>query len=179
MVQGALKSMTLDDVIVRLTLTINKVSQAFYLLLDHFVWISKVGVLKTNAKKWAKLSARFWLVGLICSIVRDIHDMRLVVTRELRKKSSLKKRGDSPHIQTNNNFSDVNSESVQGSVYKVASENVPLLLDFLKNMLDILLPLTILGYVKMSPGSQGLIGTITSFIGILTTWNSSLKITPS
>ena len=75
MIMGAWKSQNVPDILIRLTLTIAKLNQAMYLLLDHYVWLVKVGLLKGDSKKLAKTAAKFWLVTITASLIRNLYDI--------------------------------------------------------------------------------------------------------
>lgn len=55
-------------------------------------------------------------------------------------------------------------------------KNQPLLLDTVKNVADIFLPLSSLGYINLSPGIQGLLGLISSLLSLMCVWDSTLKL---
>ena len=43
----------------------------------------------------------------------------------------------------------------------------PILLDFVKNFCDLWIPLNSLGFIKLSPGTVGFLGTLSSLLAIL------------
>lgn len=170
MMQGALKSFYIEDTIYRLTLTISKLNQACYLLADHIIWAGKVGLVKTNTKKWAKVSARFWLVTIICCLIRNVYDILSVITAS--KRAADKKKvymSDSTGAKENSS----------GLIAKCLDHHKPMVLDITKNVSDLFLPLSSLGYIKTSTGFQGLMGIIGSVVGILVVWNPRLKQSPA
>ena len=163
MVQGAIKSFYLQDSLLRLTLTLSKLNQACYLFVDHLIWAGKVGLVETNTKKWARVSARFWLVTIICNLVRNVYDIcRLMNIYTLRKKKK-----------------DEEKDRRPSSVGTCLSENKPIVADVIKNVSDLMLPLSSLGYIKTSVGFQGVMGILGSLVGVLVVWNPSLKQSPA
>lgn len=58
-------------------------------------------------------------------------------------------------------------------------ENKALILDLIKNLADLVLPLEALEYVNASPGVQGLLGTVSSAVGVITAWDPLLRLVPS
>jgi len=55
----------------------------------------------------------------------------------------------------------------------------PVVIDTLKNVTDLFLPLATLGYVQTSDGFQGLMGMISSYMSLLAVWNPAFKLSPS
>ena len=58
-------------------------------------------------------------------------------------------------------------------------DNIPVWMDTIRNSSDVWLPMASLNYISISPGTQGVLGVISSIVGMLTVWNSSLKLVPS
>ncbi|KAK3602511.1 hypothetical protein CHS0354_029324 [Potamilus streckersoni] len=176
--QGALKTIHLEDYVLRMTLTLSKINQAFYLLIDHFIWAHNVGVVKLNKQKWTDLSARFYIATLILNLVRDIYDIFCVICQEVKIYQARIKR--SQYVNGDSNHSMVTQNQTKGKVVlRVFNENKPLFLDFIKNAADIPIPACTLGYLKLSQQTEGLLGVISSVIGVATVWNPLLKLVPS
>ena len=55
----------------------------------------------------------------------------------------------------------------------VSSQNVPLVLDLVRDVLDITIPASSLEYVRLESGTVGLAGAITSLIGAYQNWPSN------
>lgn len=173
---SALKTIHLSDNILRLTITLSKVNQALFLLFDHIVWAHSIGLIKADKKKWTELAARFWLVSLMLNIVRDCYEMNLVINRECQGMPRNRCRymnGDAKYQEKNKML--ITNTTV---VKRYIGENKPVVMDLMKNVCDLVLPLNSLGYINASPGLQGLLGTISSFIGIVTVWNPLLRLVP-
>ena len=166
MVQGAVKSMQLEDIFYRLTLTLSKLTQACYLFVDHILWVGKVGLVNTNTKKWAKASARFWLITIIFNLIRNMYDVVLIAGwarwEVVKRKTS-------------------SSSKVSEAIYPWTSlaANKPVVLDIVKNVCDLFLPLSSLGYIQTSVGFQGVMGIISSLVGVMVVWKPVLKLVPS
>jgi len=155
---GALKTIHLPDPTVRSTLTLSKIGQSLFLLTDHILWIGRVGLLRVDKAKWTKQSNQFWLLSIVFALLRDLYELWVAFDCESKIKS--RKPRHSPIINCFRNHKDV-------------------ALDTLKNGCDLWLPATTLGYTKLSPGMVGLLGVISSFVGILTVIDATLKLTPS
>ena len=95
------------DIVLRVTITLSRISNAMFLLCDHFIWLHRAKVINVDVDGWNELSNRWWLYGDIMNLARDIY--------EVRKEGSF------------------------------LLENKPLLVDLVKNLADIVLPLAALG----------------------------------
>lgn len=173
--QGALKSIHQKDIVLRLTITLSKINQAFYLLFDHLLWFNSVRAIKVDRQYWSEVSARFYLATLILNTLRDFYGIWLVTkqeldTRKARASSSSYKNGDT-------NFKSVSRR--QSTVLEIMQQNIPLILDTTKNLFDLPIPLCTLKYLKISPSKQGVYGIISSFVALATVWNPNLKLVPS
>lgn len=173
--QGALKSMHLKDVVLRLMITLSKINQAFYLLFDHFLWFGNVGAITINKQYWSEVSSRFYLATLLLNCFRDFYGIWCVIkaemgTRKARLSSSTYRNGDS-------NYTSVNRR--QSTVLQVVAQNIPLILDTIKNVFDLPIPMSTLKFVHVSPTKQGIFGLISSAVAIATVWNPDLKVVPS
>ncbi|GFR80715.1 peroxisomal membrane protein 11B-like [Elysia marginata] len=176
---GALRSIHLADNVLRLTITLSKLNQSVYLLFDHMVWAGRVGLAVIDKDKWGKLSARFWMVTIILNIIRDIYEILGIIYSEIKQRDakmsrSQYKNGVAEHKQLSRP-----SMSNRQLLLKCIVENPPAFLDLARNICDAVLPLEALGYIKASPGIQGLTGTVSSVLGIASTWNPLLRLVPS
>ncbi|XP_060554234.1 peroxisomal membrane protein 11B-like [Ruditapes philippinarum] len=172
--QGALKSIHIKDTVLRLTLTLSKINQAFYLLFDHILWFNSVGAIKVDREYWGKISARFYLATLLLNSIRDLYGIYCVIQEELtvRKKlsSSRYKNGDT-------NYQSLNRRPA--TMLEITQQNIPLVLDTVKNFFDLPIPLCTLKYMQLSATKQGIFGLISSVVAVATVWNPNLKIVPS
>jgi len=174
MVQGAWRSSSLPNTILRHTLTLSKLNQACYLLLDHLVWLGKIGLVKADVKKWGLLQAKFWLVTLMLNLFRDLYDISNLICRAMLQQKKV-------HIEINHNEAvrcDVRKSKV-AAFTRCVRENAPLTLDIAKNLLDLVLPLSILEYIQTTPATQGLAGTLSSLLAITVLFKPALKMSPS
>ena len=165
MVQSAMKSMTVSDILLRTCLVCAKLTQACYLLVDHYVWMGKTGLITVDSKVWGPRAARFWLITIIFNLIRDLYDIATVIDNEQRRQRRQK---------------GSNSPTGSSSTVLIALlNNKPLMVDVTKNVTDLFLPLAILNLVQVSGGFEGLMGMISSIMGILPVWNTQYKLSPS
>ena len=174
-IQGALKSLHLKDVVLRLTITLSKINQAFYLLFDHFLWFNNVGAIKLNKQYWSEMSSRFYLATLLLNLVRDFYGVWNLLVEELNKSATRKK--NSPYINGDTNYRTIPSR--ERKLLHVIEENRTLFLETVKNLFDLSIPMSTLGYIKLSPRTQGILGLLSSAIAAATVWNPALKLVPS
>ena len=164
MLQSSLKAMHISDILYRFTISFARLNQALYLLYDHLVWLSRVGLIKDEKKKYTNTSYRFWLVSLIFNLVRNIYDIyKIYSTKTERNQSREGSCSRSPK---------------QGGFANYVLENKPVFLDTVKNAADLTIPMGNLGYMNIPAGVQGLMGVLSSLIGMATIWNSNLKLVP-
>ncbi|CAH1797467.1 unnamed protein product [Owenia fusiformis] len=174
--QGALKTLHLDDIALRATISLAKINQSLYLLLDHVIWLARVGLIDIDKKYWGKTSAKFWMTQIILNLTRNLYDICSAVSNELYKRNKSKRsRGD----KNGDIEASINPAPKQTPLLlKVIGDNKPVFLDSAKNVADVWLPMSVLGHVNISPGTQGMLGVISSCIAILVTWNPTLKLVP-
>jgi peroxin-11B len=159
MFQGAVKSLSVQDFLHKLCLVIAKTSQGAYLLLDNYIWFGKQGLINVDTKKYGPRAAAFWLVTLFFSLIRNVYDILNILENESRRR----KRGE-----------------VGGNWMDCAGRHKPIIVDTVKNITDLFLPLSILQYINTSTGFQGLMGMISSIMGILVTWDpAKYKLSPA
>lgn len=174
LLQGALRSMQLDNLVLKLTLTLSKVNQAAYLAVDHLIWAGKIGLAETNTKKWARVSARFWLVTITFNLVRNLYDLYVITLKYL----ALQRRRAKQRLSGGSSYGPREREGER--VWKTClAENKPVVIDVIKNVCDVTLPLSGLGYLNTSAGFQGIMGIISSIMGVVVVWDPTLKLVPA
>lgn len=174
-IQGALKSIHLKDDVLRLTLTLSKINQACYLLFDHFLWFHNVGAVNIDKQFWSEVSSRFYLATLVLNLMRDFYEIYCTVSRELRVRD--KQDSSSEYRNGDSNYRTVTRR--RATVVELLDQNKPLLIDTVKNLFDLAIPLSTLKLLDLSPTKQGLYGIISSFLAAVTVWDSKLKLVPS
>ncbi|XP_015605281.1 peroxisomal membrane protein 11B isoform X2 [Cephus cinctus] len=164
---SALKIMKYPDLIVRVTLTMSKISNALFLLADHIIWIGRAGVFQVNIEKWSNVANRYWLMTIIMNLVRDVYEIVQIIER----KSMSSRNRTSLTLQNN---------ILQQCYYILRVEDhKDVLVDFVKNGCDLFIPLTALGYTRLSPGVIGLLGFISSAVGLYSLVYPMTKLSPS
>ncbi|KAL1110451.1 hypothetical protein AAG570_007982 [Ranatra chinensis] len=156
---GALKTIDYPDYVVSITCTMSKIAYAMFLLCDHILWIGRVGVMDVNIEKWSVTANKYWLYTVIINLVRDYY--------ELNKLMSMCRADGTPLLT-----------SVKKTI-RLLGQNRDVLVDTIKNLCDVFIPLASLSYVKVSPGTVGLLGIISSVAGIVSLMDPLARLSPS
>ncbi|XP_012527836.1 peroxisomal membrane protein 11B [Monomorium pharaonis] len=150
----ALKIIKYPDPMVRITLIMAKMANALYLLADHLIWIGRVGIVRVDLEKWNKVANKYWLLTIIMSLTRDIYEILKISKHE---KNAFKQR----------------------YTLSCLKNHKEIMMDTVKNVCDLFIPLTVLGVTKCTPGTIGLLGIISSLIGLYTIIDPLYKLSPS
>lgn len=78
---SSLSTVSHPDIVIRLTVTLSRIANAMFLFCDHLIWLTRVGIIRTDAAKWNELSNRCWLYSAILNLARDLHEVRRLVER--------------------------------------------------------------------------------------------------
>ena len=136
----ALYSSTLSirhpDLVIRLTVTLSRIASAMFLFGDHLVWLHNSALIDVNLAKWSQFSNKCWLYSLIFNLSRNIYEMqRILGCYHL-----------TTHIKT---MPQISLQGVVEAYYPIATyvlrEHKNAVLDLVKNMTDVILPLSALG----------------------------------
>lgn len=159
---SALSTINNPDIIIRITLTISKITNALYLFADHITWIGRAGVFNVNLEKWNTIGNKYWLLTIIINITRDIYEILQIIenNNKLKKKLINKK------------------QLIYHNIYDIKNHK-DVLFDTIKNICDLFIPLNSLGYTKLSPGMIGLLGFSSSAIGLYCMIDPITKLTPA
>lgn len=165
---AARKALHATDSFVRVVVPLSKIASGLYLFCDHFVWIARMKLGSLDEKRWSRFSARFWLLSLILCLARDVYEFICMFAAESRR---LK--------QNSKSLLPSSRPSPLGTCISVLVHHQPLILDTVKNSADIFIPLDNLQYLKLPAGVIGLLGTLSSVIGLYTVWNETMKLKQS
>ena len=161
------------------------INQTGYLILDNLAWLHQIGVIKL--KKYEKInecSNKFWLASSIFYVARDLYE----ILNEIETNIDKKRQAQSKRLPSFSNEHKKCNKKLQAAkrvLYVLLSHlrllfinNPNLMLDTIKNVTDLFLPLASLNYIKLSPGTQGALGLVSSLISLLTVWDSKYKLNP-
>jgi peroxin-11B len=173
---GALKSIHHSDAWIAFTLTINKISSSIFLLTDHILWLSRSGLLKNvDTTKWQQRSNKFWVLSLIMGIVRDVYE----INRAVASFSTYKSLSSCIAVSLTSIRSSRDVSICATSLVDFLIKYRHLTIDTVKNCCDLFIPLTSMGYVKLSPRVIGLLGVCSSLAGLIVVLHpKTCKLTP-
>ena len=156
--KAARKSIHLLDPVLRPLLTLLYINQGVYLILDHYLWLGKVGLAKVD-KKWEFTSARFFLFSIDLSIARDLYLLHQTLVRLHPKQCD----------------SDEDLGLSLSLLVDTCRHNPAATLDLVRNLFDLTLPAAKLGFIPTHDGVQGFCGLVSSLIGAYQLANPHLK----
>lgn len=163
--------MHIEDPVLRVTLTSSKLAHALFLYADHMVWLSKSGFLKTDSDGWNRTANRFWLLSIIANLARDFYEIYHIL--EANKSTFLR-----PSELVNRSVRLELNESIKHlSTLVYCHKDV--FIDTLKNSCDLFIPLTSLGFTKLSPSAVGTLGALSSLAALVTIIKPITKLVPA
>ncbi|KAJ3936340.1 MAG: peroxisomal biogenesis factor 11 [Lentinula lateritia] len=140
-----------------------------YLSFDALVWVNAVKFYSFSTEtsnKISKLSNRFWLAGILLSIVNGALKSVRLAKEERRSKRSKALGGEK----------DVSQEAEQemrlSTIIAVPSSRDATRYQLVIDLLDLWIPATALGISSMNDGVLGIFGLITSVMAGYTQWQS-------
>ena len=173
------------------------------MFLDHVVCLDKLGLLPQkmiDAPKWDLLSTKFWLYSILLGLIRDVYDIMRIYKEEFRVKfRSVRANKEKFIVEGTSAQIAGTSATVSKFSYKVHSNSNSLVryldqakalsrcihdhadvaVDTIKNLLDIFIPLNSLGFVKLSPGTIGALGAVSTIVSAVPQLNPMVKMVPS
>ncbi|XP_017336601.1 peroxisomal membrane protein 11B isoform X2 [Ictalurus punctatus] len=184
--EAAKRAIHLSDCVLRLCITVSHLNRAMYFACDNLLWAGKAGLLpRLDQNKWSQRSFRYYLFALILNLSRDLYEMYGLMERERRSTSA------KAHLSgavENGEFPSATSSCASVFAARlrrqlcllaaVLRSNPPLLLDTLKNLCDVFIPLDKLGLYATGPGFVGACGLTSSVLSILTVLYPWLKLKP-
>nr|CAD7195305.1 unnamed protein product [Timema douglasi]CAD7574387.1 unnamed protein product [Timema californicum] len=172
---GAFLTVHYEDVTVRITCTLSKIANALFLLADHVLWIGRTGLVSINSDKWNKVANKYWLYSITMNLVRDIYEIWRIVERENIKF------GGHGWRRTCLIDSSTSRKSLSLSLRAMnfAQDHKDVFVDTVKNGCDLLIPMAALGYMRLSPGTVGLLGIISSLAAIVSLVDPLARLQPS
>ncbi|CAH0713214.1 unnamed protein product, partial [Brenthis ino] len=168
----ALNTMNIEDTFLRLSLTVSKIAHALYLYADHIVWLTKSGFLKTDSDNWNRTANKFWLLSIIANLARDLYEILHIL--ELNRNMFLQ-----PSGLLNNSIKQFNLQTSMKHCYTIMNCHKDIFIDTLKNSCDLFIPLTALGFTRLSPSAIGALGAVSSVAALVTMVQPITKLVPA
>ncbi|XP_028678995.1 peroxisomal membrane protein 11A isoform X2 [Erpetoichthys calabaricus] len=177
---GVQKALQLPNPEVRLLLVASCLVRTLYIICDNLLWARSIRVINSiNKEKWSLLATQFYFISLIMGLVRDIYELYQAMKQDARGQQLQKKIGQ--HISEGPDVACVGVFRLEHFLillYHSLKKNPPLLLDSVKNVCDLFIPMDRLGIYKTNSGVVGMCGLASSLFGILTMLKPSLRLSP-
>lgn len=177
MLYGAFSSIHYPDVTVRITCTLSKIANALFLLADHILWIGRIGLINVNSEKWVKVANKYWLCSITMNLVRDVYEIWCILEREGRRLGIPP--GESLHRTCLADGFSHKTVPLNLRAVTFVEEHKDVVVDTVKNGCDVMIPLTALGYMRLSPGAVGLLGVVSSVAAIISLIDPLARLTPA
>ncbi|RUS90076.1 hypothetical protein EGW08_002189 [Elysia chlorotica] len=154
----AVDALSIPDTATMLLAFTSHSMKGIWLLMDHFLWFGKVGVLKLDLPFWTQWSLRAWLISMATATISGM----LKIQRADNKLAKYQKE----------NGQDAKIPGPLKAEMRLSR------LNFWRDLCDLFIPMGGLGYA--SPGFTALCGFISSLIGFHQEWERHIKpYTPS
>ncbi|KAI9850532.1 MAG: Peroxisomal membrane protein PMP27 [Thelocarpon superellum] len=142
------------DPVLRYTAVGRQLGYAMYLSFDAITYLDSAGIRPSESiKRLQKEAYKAWLAGLLCSTVSGVYTLYRLRQRDL----SIDKKDGEGVVESK----------------KIARERAATNMQLVSDLCDITIPGSALGYVNLDDGLVGIAGTISSLIGVYTTWKKT------
>lgn len=173
---ASLKTIHNPNVTLRLTLTLSKLSQALFLYADHIVWLARSGLFKdVNVTAWNERANKYWLLSIVMNLCRDVYELCKIIEQTQIGRADVKRTLVSACSVRNGQ--ELMAASLRTYASLIAHRAV--VVDTVKNVCDLFIPLTGLGYTRLSPRTIGVLGVISSVAGLIAVVQPTAKMVPS
>ena len=152
---GALKSTSVRDPYIRSCIILSRLSRACYFTYDTINWFMKSGLVNGDAKKLSLRSASFWFGAVFMCILRDLYELKKYLDQHKEK-----------HQQ--------NIDALM-----LVMNNLPVIVDLIKNLFDLVIALSLWDKVSVSDGVVGVAGMVSSSAGLLEIFCPCYRLIPS
>lgn len=154
------------DVTIRFTLSLSKISNSLFLLCDHVLWLGRTGICEIETDKWTRLASKYWLYSITMNLIRDFYEISRIIKIE----------NDLICPQRCRTLNELFLAIGRG--FDRIQTHKDVMCDVVKNSCDFFIPLTALGYTKLSPSVIGALGVVSSIAGLVAVLDSKCKLTP-
>lgn len=155
------------DLTIRFTLSLSKISSSLFLLCDHVLWLNRSGMCEIQSEKWVRLASKYWLYSITMNLIRDFYEISKIISDEnhlICPRDGCK--------TLNDLFLSAGRALVRVQSHK------DVMIDTVKNCCDFFIPMTALGYTKLSPSVVGALGVVSSLAGLIVILNPKCKLSP-
>ncbi|XP_077423707.1 peroxisomal membrane protein 11A [Vanacampus margaritifer] len=179
-IEAAKRSAQLSERAICLCLTAANVSRALYFACDNVLWAAGVGLLPSVRKeRWNVNASRCHLLSLVMSLTRDVYVLSQLMVQRARDKRFRQEM--MSHLNQNPEVAEVVIPHLDAFLFLLLQSfksHPAVLLDTIKNVCDLSIPLDKLGLYKSNAGVVAFCGLVSSLIGIVTLVRPELRIKP-
>jgi len=163
--QAALRTINHSNKTIRFCVTFSKIGHSLYLFCDHLLWLSKNNFIQVDVKKWGQTGNRYWFMSIVLNLVKDTMELNSLLNDILKKKilNTLNRKVGPKDLFTN-------------EVVHFVRSHKDLFIDIAKNGCDLMLPMTNLGIVRLSPSTIGIVGMVSSVLNLYTIVNQRARL---
>ncbi|KAI7902185.1 peroxisomal biogenesis factor 11 [Cokeromyces recurvatus] len=164
--QTGIKSLALNDEILRFTAVAKQAGMFLYYISEAFVLSNAINFYKpANIKQITELGQKCWFAALIASLISSVYKFKQLSVREHMLEKSRKA------IVNTEEKSETQIAELKAQESALAKDKYNTKYAFIQDAVDIIIPSTSLGYLKVDEGIVGLAGMTTSFMAMVTQWN--------
>lgn len=157
-----MQTIHLANPVLKVLITLGKLSRGFYLLFDHLIWAQKMRLVNVDIDYWGKYAYRFWIFAILLGLLRDLYEIVVALQTERDRLKQYSMSGKPPPA---------------GQVVTSMVRNNPaLMVDFVKNGTDMLLPTSRLDIIYIPSGIVGLVGVVSSIAALMALYDDRLKL---
>ena len=129
------------------------VCQGLFMLFDNLLLLNRYKILHlTNPQRLQEYLYQVWLLWISLALTRDYYEIQASFAIGQHQQRSLIRRAN------------------------IFWANKPLVIDTVKNLCDLYIPLSNLNIVRANTGLQGLAGTVSSILGLLQLWDKNYQL---
>lgn len=162
---AAVRSLQLNDPIVRTTMATSKLWLSFQMFSDHVLWLDQMGLLKdfsNNKQVWIERANKFWLYSIGTNLLRDFYELICVVQqRRTRDKES----GDS----------EMQKFKLSTPIKWIRNEP-RLSCDLIKNLCDFWIPYASVNKIKLHSSVIAILGITSTSMGMLQVYDRDYRL---
>lgn len=137
------------------------------------VWLAQIRFLKfdkTTTQRYVRIMYKFWLAGIVCSLVSSSASLvRLRAdSRRFALSSQVAKEEEKDGRSGEEAARQMSERRERGKA--LLDQRQTILSQLVSDFLDVWIPATGLGYTNLNDGTLGTFGVITSYMGLQTLW---------
>ncbi|KAI1904501.1 hypothetical protein AGOR_G00006300 [Albula goreensis] len=179
-IHAARHTLQLSDPVLRFCLTVANLNRALYFICDNVLWAKSIGMVSNlDKERWSLNASRFYFLSLVLSLTRDAYVIAQLMVRKAREREYQRKVHQ--HLNEQQDVACVIIPELDAFLF-LAFESLkthpPVILDTLKNVCDLFIPLDRLGIYPTNAGVVGFCGLVSSLLGILAVVKPGLRMKP-